>query len=203
MKATWDCQSVELRLTEVDAKVDNTATVQFSNEKDWKYTGKAADFTFTSAIKDGGMVRDEVNDDNGEPTTSVSKKATHNWQISNSKTATNCTKTSSAATCARPLIDATDAEWMDSGITYHWFRNFKTQDLAGYDMEVKGTATMQAPTFGFYFMYGNEGNVETSSFAAADFVGAEKTCTAITAEAYKELKTDKDAAVDEGNNENN
>ena len=66
--ATWDCQSVELGYPELGRKVDNTTIAQFSNEKDWKYTGRAADFTYTSAIKDGGMVQDMVND----------------WQVSNS-----------------------------------------------------------------------------------------------------------------------
>ena len=100
------------------------------------------------------MTLDQAKNDAGEIVDSVSDKATNNWQISEGKTFTNCTSAAGKGTCARPLIDAEDADWMSSGITYHWFRNFKTQDEAGYDLEVKGTDTMSANTFGFYWAYG-------------------------------------------------
>lgn len=39
---------------------------------------------------------------------------------------------------------------MDSGITYHWFRNFSTADAAGYDIQLgKDDGNREISAFAF------------------------------------------------------
>ena len=210
-EATWDCQSIELRLTTQDGFTTNTTDkVQFTNEKDWKYTGEAADFDFESAVTNSKMVRDQALNDAGVSGDSISNKAAHNWQISASKTFSNCSAIPANfpfnISCDRPLITATDADWMKSGVTYHWFRNFKTQDEAGYDLEVKGTSDQKVNAFGFYWLYTNEAKYTDKQASATAYIGGANAqlCTVITEAAYKKLKIDADATNEtvDGNKEN-
>lgn len=103
VKETWDCSSVQAKpVASADGKkVVQTTTNQFFNNKDWKYEGSKADFRWDNVVTSGKLEVDKKKDGENvvESNTDDSK---NNFQISNSKSHTNCTIASNKINCARP-----------------------------------------------------------------------------------------------------
>ena len=101
---------------------------------DWQYKGEKDSFNYENVRKQGsGMVRDKIELTPGIKTDSTKHTADHNWQVSGDKSFTKCLNNSIGAACPVPEDEAPLEERMKSGINMHWYRNFKTDDLAGYD----------------------------------------------------------------------
>jgi len=126
----------------------------FTSVTDWRYTGSRNDFTWANVKAQGStsMVRDQVADADGNLSESASTTADHNWQISASKSFTNCGGASSGfVKCPRPDANADLETRMKGGINLHWFRNFRTADAPGYDLQLDGAQDKgeEAETFAY------------------------------------------------------
>ena len=144
------------------------------------------------------MVLDQVKGPEGTPVDSVSDSSKNNFQLSGAKSHTNCKIASNKITCARPASDADAATWMDSGVTYHWFRNFSTEDEAGYDIQLtEADGDKKRNMFSFVWMWFDETKAESSA-PNKEYLNAvggdDYGCAPITASAYKTLVTDVEAA---------
>ena len=85
------------------------------------------------------MMRDQLVDSKGNLWESAKSTADHNWQMSSSKSFTNCSGIAQGfVKCPRPAYNASLEERMRGGISLHWFKNFKTEDAPGFDLELDG-----------------------------------------------------------------
>ena len=134
----YDCSSVMVKpIHSADGKkITENTSVQFSNNRDWVYEGTQADFNWINAIEGKKMTVDMVKNKSGDIVDSLDDNQRNNFQISSGYSHTNCTIASNRINCARPSSAASAADWMDSGITYHWFRNLSTNDETGYDIQL-------------------------------------------------------------------
>ena len=162
---TWDCQQVDVTVPingdlEVLDKKTQSESVQFTSVTDWKYTGARNDFTWAKVKAQGTttLVSDKVGSE-GDLTESATTTADHNWQISAAKSFTNCGGNSIGfVKCPRPDQTGDLASRMAGGINLHWFRNFKTGDAAGYDIQLDGAvdAGVGRETFAFLWNWNAE-----------------------------------------------
>lgn len=142
------------------------------------------------------MELDQVKGADGTSVDSVADNSKNNFQISGGKSHTNCVIASNKITCARPAKAADATEWMDSGITYHWFRNFSTADEAGFDIQLtEADGDKKRNMFSFVWAWFDESKSDSAPnkeyLNAAG--GAAYGCAPITASAYKTLVTDVEA----------
>ena len=101
-------------------KITNDTEVQFFDNKDWKYLGSRDSFKWSLVTENETFEIDKIEDANGNEVDSVVDSAKNNFQISSELSHTNCTIGANKISCPRPAATADAAEWMDSGITYHW-----------------------------------------------------------------------------------
>ena len=103
------------------------------------------------------MVTDKIVDSKGVLNESAKTTADHNWQMSAAKSFTNCGTMSFGFTkCPRPAYDASLEERLRGGINLHWFRNFKTGDAPGFDLELDGDQQgVGRETFAFLWAWHN------------------------------------------------
>lgn len=81
---------------------------------------------------------------------------------------------------------------MESGITYHWFRNLTTADEAGYDLQINEN-TGKLNTFSFVWIYRFRSTDEKAPSKELKSK-TEHSCDTITAAAYQKNYTDVVAA---------
>ena len=163
---TWDCQQVDVTVPingdlEVADKKTQSESNQFTSVTDWKYTGSRDDFTWANVKAQGStsLVSDKVADADGNLTESATTTADHNWQISAAKSFTNCGGNSIGfVKCPRPDQSGSLEDRMAGGINLHWFRNFKTGDAAGFDIQLDGAvdAGVGRETFAFLWNWNTE-----------------------------------------------
>ena len=171
---TWDCQQVDVTIPingdidVLDKKTQSEAN-QFTSVTDWQYTGTRDDFTWAN-VKGAGssstLVSDKVADSAGTLTESAKTTADHNWQISAAKSFTNCGGNSVGfVKCPRPDQSGDLASRMAGGINLHWFRNFKTGDAAGFDLQLDGAedAGVGRETFAFLWNWSKEADYPNSA----------------------------------------
>lgn len=120
----------------------------------------------------------------------------NNFQISGGKSHTNCSIAANKISCGRPASTAAAADWMDSGVTFHWFRNFSTADEAGYDIQLtKDDGDVKRNMFSFVWVWYDD--TKTNAAPNKEYLnaagGADYGCAPITASAYKTLVTDVEA----------
>lgn len=199
VEETYDCSSVVVKpVNSADGKkITQNTTVQFYSNEDWKYTGTRADFSWSKVNTGNTLELDQVKDASGNSVDSVADSSKNNFQISGGKSHTNCVIASNKISCARPASDADAATWMDSGITYHWFRNFSTADEAGFDIQLtEADGDKKRNMFSFVWAWFDEAKSDAAPnkeyLNAAG--GADYGCAPITAAAYKTLVTDVEAA---------
>jgi len=163
---TWDCQQVDVTIPingDIDVldKKTQSESNQFTSVTDWQYTGARNDFTWAK-VKAAGtatLISDKVADAAGNLTESAKTTADHNWQISAGKSFTNCGGNSIGfVKCPRPDQTGDLASRMAGGINLHWFRNFKTGDAAGFDIQLDGAvdAGVGKETFAFLWNWNKE-----------------------------------------------
>jgi len=202
VKETWDCSSVKVKpANSADGnKITQSTNEQFLSSEDWKYTGSKADFNWTNAVKGKKAELDKVKDANDAVVDSVADSSKNNFQISGGKSHTNCkiervSSKKNKITCARPAKADDATKWMDSGITYHWFRNFSTLDEPGYDLQLtKDHGDKGIPALAFVWVWFDEAKSTSTPSDEVLNSSSEYKCTAITAAAYKKLITDPDEA---------
>jgi len=195
---TYDCSSVKVKPVTSDdgKKITNNTNAQFSENKDWKYTGTRADFTWSKVTTNKTLGIDKVKGTDGTSVDSLSDSSKNNFQISGGKSHTNCKIASNKISCARPAKADDATAWMDSGITYHWFRNFETADEAGYDIQLTAAdGDTKRNVFSFVWMWFDDSktNVAPNKEYLNSATGADYGCAPITAAAYKTLVTDVEA----------
>ena len=159
---TWDCQQVDVTIPlndGIDADVTEQQTQTLSNAftsvTDWQYTGTRNDFTWAK-VKAAGtktLISDKVADAAGALTESAKTTADHNWQISAGKSFTSCSWNASETSVSCPRTTGDLETRMAGGINLHWFRNFKTGDAAGFDIQLDGAVDAGVGKETFAFMW--------------------------------------------------
>ena len=138
------------------------------------------------------MVRDKIELTPGIKTDSAKHTADYNWQISGDKSFTKCLNNSIGAACPVSEDEASLEERMKSGINMHWYRNFKTDDLAGYDFQLDGETDQGETKEIFAFFWNWEGtsfnsNLTPSSECLSDF---KVDVTPVTEQAWAQVYQD-------------
>ena len=86
--------------------------------------------------------------------------------MSSGRSFTNCSGIAAGfVKCPRPAWDASLEEHMRGGINLHWFRNFKTDDAPGFDLELDGESQQGIGRETFAYLWSWRNSMEFPSEA--------------------------------------
>ena len=154
----WDCQQIDVDIPESSyLKIIKQRQEYQLSVTDWQYKGEKESFSYQNVKRSQAtkMVRDKFEETPGIKIESEQYTADHNWQVSGNKSFTNCMRNSVGGACPGPEENAPLEDRMKSGINTKWYRNFKTDDLGNYDLQLDGE-TDQGKTreiFGFFWIW--------------------------------------------------